>query len=259
MHRKFKSLKLATPPLPAGLSRLFLSKNDKTGYSINVSIGLTCRPTKNCSQYCYGLESRISLPMSLKKHVQNYAAFQHLETVSDDLVRWEAAYIADRVLQKQNFLRIFGVGDLQPGSVRFINVLAKEAPALALWVSTRKFDLAEQLDIRPNLHVMLSLDASTPKKDRAAAEKLAARPGGQFFLAYVQEDAEEAVDDKIAVIFAEHHFHSGRAAWTKEQADPRTCPATIKGGDAHADACSRCRFCFTTERRTCQRSPSATC
>jgi len=253
MHRKFKSLQLATPPLPPGLSRIYLSKNDKTGFSINVSIGLSCKPTRLCSQYCYGLESRISLQPSLRRHVQNFAAFAAMESLPLEVIQWEARYIADTVLKRQSFLRIFGVGDLQPGSVRFINVLAEEAPALALWVATRKFDLASELEVRSNLHVMLSLDSSTLKKDRDKAETLAKRPGGQFYLAWVQPDPAEKVPKGVAVIFAEHHFHGGRATWTKSfDVDPRTCPATIRGGEKHADACSRCRYCFTTEKRECR-------
>ena len=256
MHNKFKLLQLATPKPPVGVTRLFLSKNDKTGFSINVAIGLTCRPTKACMQYCYGLESRISLKPSLGRHAQNFAAFEQMEGLPIEILQWEAHYVADTVLKSQTFLRVFGVGDLQPGSVRFINVLAAEAPALALWVSTRKFDLAAGLLVKPNLHVMLSLDSTTLKADRLKAEKLAKRPGGQFYLAWVQQDPKEKPPKKITVVFAEHHFHGGRATWTKADVDPRTCPATIRGGEKHADACSRCRYCFTTEKREC-RSPQA--
>jgi hypothetical protein len=248
MTPKFRRLQLATPDVVETPERLFLSNNSKTGLSINVSIAKSCRPTPACMQYCYGLESRIRMTAALRKQVENYNRFEYLERTSERNVFREALGLAYEVQAQQDFLRFFGVGDLQRGSVRFINVLALEVPELAIWVSTRKFDLAAKLHHVPNLHVMLSLDPSTKESFRNQAFNLAGERGPENFIAWVQSD-ETPPPPWANVVFAEHHI-GRRAGFTGEGgADPRTCPATIADGSAHESACEKCRFCFTSEKR----------
>lgn len=248
MSKAFKVLRDKTPEALNTPPSLFLSDNSKTGFSINVAIAYTCRPTRACQSYCYGLESRIAMPAALKRQAENFSRFNFLAAAAAEVVEQEALVIAHEVQKKQNFLRVFGVGDLQPGSVRFINTLADVAPKLSLWVSSRRFDLAGGLNVRPNLHVMLSLDASMYAERAAKARAIVAEKGPQFYLAYVQQFEDEVIPEDVRVAFAEHHM-SGRAAWSEESANAQVCPATVEGGADHDDACSKCRFCFDMKER----------
>jgi hypothetical protein len=127
---------LKVPPLKS----LFLSANSKTGFSINTAIPLTCRPTAACAQYCYGLEGRSIMLPAFRRQIGNAQRFAALESAPDLNLIYEAIGVAEQVLPKQNFLRFFGVGDLQPGSVRFINTLSMTVPeltllAVSIWLS----------------------------------------------------------------------------------------------------------------------------
>lgn len=232
---------------------LFLSTNDKTGLSINASIAESCRPTPACSVYCYGLDGRIAMPAALRRQAENSALFGIGE---DDWAQLadEAMGIAHVVSRQQDFLRMFGVGDLQPGSVYFINQLSAYAklakPKFRIWVSTRKFDLAETLVNNQNLHVMLSFDSSTPARWRTAGLKLLAERRPQFFAAWVRQTDGETVPRWVDVVFELHRHGHGRA---KRKPHSRACPATIhkneKGCVELTGACANCRFCFDTKRR----------
>jgi len=199
------------------------------------------------------MEGRIRYSAALERQADNAAVFDRLADATAEDVEDEALLVAEEVRHHQDFLRMFGVGDLQPGSVRFIKALSRLAPDLTLWVSTRRFDLAAKLAldlstgreqvihrgvyrINQNVHLMLSLDATSSPQSVEKARDLVTRCGGQAYLAWVQQSADEKVPSGISVIFAEHHTGTGRARWTQDAADPRTCPATIAGGAAHKDA-----------------------
>ena len=223
---------------------VFVSTNSKTGYSINASIARTCRPTKACSEYCYGLEGRIRYPAALASQARNASFF---ETADESLLGESALAVGRRVLRRQTFIRMFGVGDLQPGSVTFLTRLAMAYPKLSVWVSTRKLELARKLPLLPNLHVMLSCDATTTKKNVEDVRWLIRQMGPQFFAAWVRRSEDEKPPSWVKVVFEEHHVgKKGRARWEPE---PRACPATVRGGVAHDGACAKCRFCFTTKKR----------
>jgi hypothetical protein len=250
---KLKMLREATPVVADddAPATLFLSKNDKCGVSINTSIARTCRPTSACSVYCYGLEGRIRMPAALQRQAENAAMFSVEEwgQLAD-----EAMDIAHVVSRQQDFLRMFGVGDLQPGSVYFINQLSCYAklnkPKFRIWVSTRKFDLAAKLVDSTNLHVMLSFDSSTPARWRTEGLKLLAERRPQFFAAWVRQEPGERVPPWVSVVFEMHRHGHGRA---KREPNARACPATIHASFAGAEplegACARCQFCFDVKRR----------
>jgi hypothetical protein len=252
--KKMKVLRDATPEIDVDHipDRLFLSKNDKTGWSINTSIAMTCRPTPGCAVYCYGLGGRISMPASLQRQAENAAMFgiEEWGQLAD-----EAMDITHVVSRQQDFLRMFGVGDLQLGSVYFINQLAAYAkaikPKFRIWVSTRKFDMAARLVDSPNLHVMLSFDATTLKRHRTEGLKLLALRRPQFFAAWVRCSKEENIPDWINVVFEEHAIGRGRA---KRPPEKRACPATIHedfaGSAPLESACSNCQYCFDTKKRS---------
>lgn len=221
---------------------VFVSHNSKTGYSVNTAIARTCRPTKGCSEYCYALAGRLTFPAALATQARNAAFFAGAEK---SVLRHEARRVAHRVLKEQTFIRMFGVGDLQPGSALFTAVLATEFPQLSVWVSTRKLELAGVLPKLPNLHVMLSMDSTTTEENVKATRQLVRQRGPQFYAAWVRRGPGDDPPLWVSVVFEEHHM-AGRAPWEPER---RACPATIRGGAEHEKACERCRFCFTTEKR----------
>lgn len=243
MTTKWKLLQRDTPTPDRAPTQLFLSANDKTGLSINTAIAYTCKPTKACSTYCYGLESRIRMQPALRRQVENYARFELLERAHGDVVLHEVRVVAALVRPHQDFLRFFGVGDLQRGSVRFINSMAANVPELALWVATRRLELARQLDRRSNIFVMMGLDHSSKPAYIAEARQLIKQRRPQFYGAWVQTDGAEEVPAWVKVVFAEHHIQR-RAPWTVADAHRLTCPATIQDGAAHHLACKNCRYCF---------------
>jgi hypothetical protein len=250
---KLKSLRDATPDidLDDAPDTLFLSKNDKTGLSINTSIAKSCRPTPACSVYCYGLDGRIRMPASLQRQAENAAMFSVEEwgQLAD-----EAMDIAHVVSRQQDFLRMFGVGDLQPGSVYFINQLSQYSktikPKFRIWVSTRKFDLAQNLVDNANLHVMLSFDSSTPAKWKTMGLRLLAERRPQFFAAWVRQSDDEVVPKWVDVVFEQHRHGHGRA---NRKPHKRACPATIHASRPESveldGACAKCNFCFDAKRR----------
>lgn len=255
MSLKMKAIRRNTPVISADETpdQLFLSKNDKTGWSINTSIAGTCRPSPGCAIYCYGLGGRIVMPAALRRQAENTAAFG-ITTAEWGQLADEAMDITHIVSRQQNFLRMFGVGDLQPGSVYFINQLAAYAkavkPKFRIWVSTRKFELAAKLVNSPNLHVMLSFDATTLPRFRKAGLALLAKRRPQFYAAWVRCSEDERIPAWINVVFEEHSAGKGRA---KRAPDMRTCPATIHedfpGSMPLALACQTCQYCFDTKRR----------
>lgn len=257
MSTKMKQLRLATPVVEAddAPDRLFLSKNDKTGLSINASIARTCTAmTRACSVYCYGLGGRIRLPAALQRQAENTAFFS-MEDGEWGQLADEAMDITHVVSRQQDFLRMFGVGDLQLGSVYFINQLATYAkaikPKFKIWVSTRKFDLAALLVDSPNLHVMLSFDSTTLPRHRTAGLKLMAKRRPQYFAAWVRCSEDETIPDWVSVVFEEHKAGAGRA---KREPERRACPATIhESYDSSAElegACQKCQYCFDTKKRS---------
>jgi hypothetical protein len=251
-NSRFKIIAAQTPTVERELEHLFLSRNDKTGWSVNTAIAETCEPTKACQVYCYGLNGRIALPGALARQAENAAFFSVAEGEWGSIAD-EAIDITHVVSRQQDFLRMFGVGDLQPGSVYFINQMAMYAagtkPDFRIWVSTRKFQLAAKLVDSPNLHVMLSFDHATPPKKLALGLQLLEQRSPQFFAAWVRLSESEVVPPWVSVVFEEHRIGRGRA---KRQPEARACPATIHedfGGVSHDGACEKCEFCFSQERR----------
>lgn len=251
MRNKLKVIIEATPDIADEIEHLFLSKNDKTGWSINTSIAMTCQPTRACMEYCYGMTGRIALPNALNRQAQNTKFFS-LESWGQ--LADEAVDLTHIVSRQQGFLRVFGVGDLQPGSVYFINQMATYAagarPAFQLWLSTRKFELASRLAVLPNLHVMLSFDKTTPPRALARGKALLLERRPQNFAAWVRLSDDEVVPDWVNVVFEEHK-HGGHRA--RRKPERRACPATIHesfGGVEHSGACAQCRYCFDVDKRT---------
>jgi hypothetical protein len=161
----------------------------------------------------------------------------------------EADKIAKTCKKKgYKYLRVNGVGDLVPGSVRLLNILGSRHPALALWVATRKPELALQLDNLPNINVMYGVDATTKPEQLEEMKRAVALRPKTAFLSFVQRSGTETIPEEVQLIFNEHK-QGKRAGW---EPDDRSCPATVdlkKGGKDHNGACAKCRFCFTPSMR----------
>jgi hypothetical protein len=246
MLTRFQVLRDATPTLTYVPDTIYISKNDKTGWSINVAIAETCRPTKACAEYCYGLGGRIVMDAALRRQAENARFFAEQPTWR---IRNQAEDIVHIVSRSQPFLRMFGVGDLQPGSVEFIAWMARYArvrrPGFRIWVATRQLELAAKLPDSPNLHVMMSLDSTTPAKNVERCKTLLKR-GRTWFAAYVRRAEDETVPSWVSVVFEEHKWGGRRA---QREPEPRACPATVLGGADHSGACVRCQYCFDDKAR----------
>ena len=242
--------KVTPQPLAAATS-MFLSHNGKTGVSINLSIEQTClAKTEACAKYCYGLRGPIHMSRARVRYAQNVARLAVLERAPIAELEEEADGLYYGVkFARQDFLRICGVGDLTPGLVRLLNVLAPRHPQLALWVSTRRVDLARNLRFNSNIHIMVSIDSQTPGKRFAEAFEFVKERAPQAYGAFVQQHAEERAPSWVSVVFPVHQG-ARRAKWaTRELADVRTCPATRIDGPQHEGACARCRHCFSAVKR----------
>lgn len=237
------------PLTPAVPLPLFVSKNSKTGFSVNVAIKLSCRPTEACAKYCYGKAGPIAMRAAVNRQEQNFRRLEWLASAPLAAVATEADMVYWAVKPHADFLRFFGVGDLQLGSVRLIKMLAKRHPDLRLWVATRKFDLALKLPFVHNVHVMLGLDSTTKGEDLHAAFQLVQERGPQYFGSWVKREVDEVIPAWINVVFAVHKPGGNRAKWSSDTDDARICEATRAGGLSHENACSSCRRCFDVPKR----------
>lgn len=231
----------AEPALPF----LFLSHNDKTGLSINLPIVGTCRPTRACRSYCYGLGGPIAFPFAIRRERQNLDRLVVLESAPLQDVEREADFLAFRVQQaEQDFLRINGVGDLVLGMVRLLPVVADRHGWLHLWVSTRRLDMVELLPVKQNLHIMLSCDRTTPCSQMDRMRQLIVERGPTYYLAYVSMGPDDRAPDDVTIVF---NYHAGGIR--TDSGDPRACGATVPGGDAHKGACAPCGRCWSLQKR----------
>jgi len=230
--------------------RLFVSHNEKTGLSVNVGMVGSCRPTRECSRYCYGLWGPASFPLAVRRYAENLNCFALLARAPIAELEFEADVLAARtVFLGQDFIRWNGVGDLVPGAVRLISVFASRHPGIQVWVSTRKPELAARIEQHESVHLMLSSDRSTKPVDLVAMRALIKARSPYAFLAYTQLGPDDVPPPDVSIVFLEH-CGSKRAGW---EPDPRACAATISmelaSSRAHANACADCRRCFDVKAR----------
>lgn len=226
------------PNLP---SKIYLSKNTKTGISINVSIAETCSPTKLCMNSCYAMRGPIVFGNSQRRQVENTILFKHLEFAPqrelDRIVNALASEIFD---SKQSWVRWNASGDLIEGSVRVINRLAELHPKIINWVISRKPEMIGRLLDHPSIRTTLSFDETTPEKvsKELKSFKSKFKKSGVKF-SWIRTSKTQIVPEFIDIVFNEH---IGRNS--VEHKDEKTCEATIKENN-HTNACDSCRRCFT--------------
>jgi hypothetical protein len=131
-----------------------LSENRKTNASLDLPIKGHCRPTKNCAHDCYAKSGPQAYPHSQKKH----------EWVSKYLLRKNISELIQECKNKLS-VRLNGSGDLLKDHIPNILHLAKACPQTIFWGMTRKPEIATAVNSSnlPNLRLLLSVDASSPK------------------------------------------------------------------------------------------------
>jgi hypothetical protein len=211
-----------------------LSFNKVTGYSVNLPIALTCRPSGVCMKTCYFTQGAPSWAF----------AIQHQRKVYETLVADPYSF-ADRVAleydqQKLTFLRWNGGGDLFPESVQAINYLGRVRPDIVLWVVTRIPEYAAQIEHHKNIYVHFSLDRTSMQR-REQTLKLKPKSNNLFFS--YQGDTREAAPvhavRKVSVVF----FDCYQLPDSLEGLPPEiVCP--LNGSPDIANTCEGCRRCF---------------
>lgn len=125
-------------------------------------------------------------------------------------------------------VRLNGSGDLIPEHVQTILSLAEACPETQFWGMTRKPEIAETLNQVHNLHLMVSVDASSPESVW----------NHQGALCYGPRHADDQVpeDDRIKVVFPKHVTGRVLKAIKKH---PKDCMGTWHEIDGCMD-CGRC-------------------
>ncbi len=232
--RKSMALERAEPRQLLGSYDNVLSFNKVTGYSVNVPIANTCRPTAVCLKTCYFAAGAPSWANALR----------HQRKVYDSL-RDSPKKVAERVALEYDrlgltFLRWNGGGDLFPENVEAINHLGRLRPDIVLWVVTRIPEMAALIEHRPSVFIHFSLDKHSMNR---RAEFLACKPKSRNYFFSYQADADETPPaeslNKVAVLFFNNYQPS---ADLPEYSPGVVCPlnerADIEG------VCEGCRRCF---------------
>jgi hypothetical protein len=214
-----------------------LSFNKVTGYSVNVPIASTCRPTATCLETCYFAKGASSWTNSLK----------HQAAVQNSIAHDPKGF-AERVALEYDqlgltFLRWNGGGDLFVESVSVINYLGRIRPDMILWVVTRIPELAAQIDHLENVFIHFSLDRHSLNR-REKFIQLKPRSANYFF-SYQCEPGELPPHDRLghaAVLFFDNYEPTGNLDGYKKEI---VCP--LNGKVNIAETCVKCRRCFNGE------------
>jgi len=197
-----------------------LSTNSKTGVSLNFPVS-NCTPTKVCEATCYARRHYLIGPTCTAKWNRNS---EYLSNTKDcrELIAEARMYTS---------IRLCGTGDLIQAHVPGLLKLAKGSPQTMIWGMTRKIKVATAVNGRlPNLKLMVSVDASSPKNvwDYDGV------------LCYGPRRAEDRIpeDDRIITVFP---YHSSGKVVGQVPDDPRDCPAVRH----KVSGCSECGRCFT--------------
>lgn len=211
-----------------------ISFNKVTGYSVNVPISTTCKPTAMCIKTCYFATGAPSWTNSLRHQARVFAS-----------IKADPIQFAERVALEYDklgltFLRWNGGGDLFVESVTAINHLGKIRPDIVLWVVTRIPEFAAQVDDLENVFIHFSLDKHSISR-RAQFLNLKPRSTNYFF-SYQCEPDENPNPKRIgraAVIFFDNYRPSGDVTLFKSEI---LCP--LNGKEDISGTCVECRRCF---------------
>lgn len=213
------------------------STNKVTGFSLNVPIIGTCKPTVVCGETCYFAKGPSTWTASLKK--------QHRLLNS---IRENPAAAAERIVhfakkKKLEFIRWQGGGDLFPEAIPCIDAVAKSLPDVAQWVVSRIPKLAASVIARPNVYVHFSVDQSSWKRLEEFRQLVPA--GLQWHWSYQCDAGERPPSQSIApVIFRDKYDPQG------DRLGEHDCP--LNASEDITGVCGACKRCFNgwaTERR----------
>lgn len=236
-----------------------LSGNAKTSVSLDFPIGHTCAPTELCAAVCYA--SRPGTPArwdkSLVMRLRNLRYFQLASTRQATDRLWlehsRAARSADwRGRVELNFLRVNGTGDLTIEVVRVLNMFAAEHPEIALWVVSRRPEIAQHLAPAPNLYLQLSMDASTTIAGQDATELLVTR-NPRAYVSYLRTRPGEDTFGAAIVFNEKRTAGLGYDGISDCPADAGRLPLDNERG-VGGTACSKCRKCFSDKTLERQRA-----
>ncbi len=189
-----------------------LSTNKKTGAAINLPL-MCCRPSARCAETCYAMEGFVSAPNVIKATLR----MNHTLTTGsglDQLIR-ECRLVP--------FIRLNGIGDLNEAHIANVIILA------------RKREIAEALNGKlKNLSIVLSWDVTHSTAHVEGYE-------GPLAFGPIQAGDEVPDDDRIIVVFPEHHQHGPADDITPHQKD---CPLQTRNHEAKAGACEACGRCL---------------
>lgn len=211
------------------------SLNTKTGWSVNLPILGTCRPTKVCADLCYGvlLGKPVAWTPSIKKNLRVLRYFKETPAqIAADRIHKE--YVA----RKMDFIRWNGVGDLIPETVKVINLLAEQHPDMAMWVVTKKPEFIQHLNrTSPGLYIMFSLD-SDPRSLRSK-EIVKEQKHPRTYFSFLRTEADQdTLEARIIFNLQQKKKHLPFE-------DPRRCCPVDAGKIETKGACGKCRKCFS--------------
>lgn len=259
---RFASVRALEESLLAGVvPRLMLSANAKTSFSLDFPVGHTCEPTRLCAATCYATRPGTPAlwPKSIRRRLGNWLAVRSMPTgeVVDELRRQFRTLAARYRLRgvRVAHLRLCGTGDLFAELVPVIDAFAAARPDVAVWVVTRRFELAEQLAQEPNLYLQLSIDRTTMPLDLARARRIVAE-NPRAYLSFLRTRPDDDVRGAAIV------FNEKRTADLPYRSKT-DCPAdagalelgNVKGQGG--TACASCRKCFDERTLARQRGAAA--
>ena len=211
-----------------------LSFNKVTGYSVNVPIATTCRPTAVCLKTCYFATGAPSWSNALR----------HQTKVLNSLKSDPLAF-AERVAMEYDqlglsFLRWNGGGDLFEEGVAAINYLGRKRPDMVLWVVTRIPEWAAKIEDLPNVFIHFSLDKSSLARQKQFLRSVPR--SSQYFFSYQCEPGEVPEIkqlEHVSVLFFDNYDPT---------CDLRQFPAEIicplNERTQISGTCEQCRRCF---------------
>lgn len=219
-----------------------LSNNKVTGWSVNFPIVQTCKPSKICSETCYGLTGPITWSNSLNKQARNYNWARSDPKGFSLKLEQEVR----RKLSKDSsfFLRWNGVGDLFKESVTSLQILNSLVPELPIWCVTRIPEHVLPLKNLRNLWVHFSLDKDSLAR-RTKVEHITGGSMTNLFYSY-QTDREEQIEgvpDGIGVLFFDRYKIPENSSIPTSHRS--LCP--LNTNTDIFNMCHSCRRCFNGE------------
>jgi len=219
-----------------------LSHNKVCGWSLNLPIYRTCKPTKVCVETCYYAKGGLSWDNSLRKQLRVYNSFKR------DPQGMARRILMEYDMNRCTYLRWNGGGDLFEESVQAINYIVETRPDVILWIVTRKLEEAAKIKHDPNKHIHISLDWESMDK----WEKYEAMPklSANYFYSYQarkNEILDPATVEKIDILFYDNYHETEQPFPIPERV---FCALTVGRARKNIDRfCESCRKCFMGKLR----------